>query len=49
MKALNSLQSTAAAIEARRKAGVRPGEAAIAEMRTYLKRIGYAVSLYEQV
>lgn len=44
MKALNSLQSTSAVIEARRKAGIRPGQSAITEMRTYLKRIGYAVN-----
>ncbi|KAF7538955.1 hypothetical protein G7054_g2533 [Neopestalotiopsis clavispora] len=38
--ALNSLQTPFAIIEARRKAGVRPDAASIAEMRVYLRRIG---------
>ncbi|CEJ89095.1 hypothetical protein VHEMI04981 [[Torrubiella] hemipterigena] len=40
--ALNSLQTPFALIEARRKAGIRHDEAAMAEMQTYLKRIGYS-------
>ncbi|KAK7983855.1 folylpolyglutamate synthase [Apiospora arundinis] len=39
--ALNSLQTPYAIIEARRKAGIRPDATSIAEMRTYLRRIGY--------
>ncbi|KAI1815567.1 tetrahydrofolylpolyglutamate synthase [Poronia punctata] len=42
--ALNSLQTPYAIIEARRKAGVRPDASSIAEMRQYLRRIGYAPS-----
>ncbi|CAJ2499912.1 Uu.00g027650.m01.CDS01 [Anthostomella pinea] len=42
--ALNSLQTPYATIEARRKAGVRPDAASIAEMQVYLRRIGYAPS-----
>ncbi|KAJ1324405.1 folylpolyglutamate synthase [Microdochium nivale] len=41
---LNSLQTPFAIIEARRKAGVRPDAASIAEMQVYLRRIGYAPS-----
>ncbi|KAI1487993.1 tetrahydrofolylpolyglutamate synthase [Biscogniauxia mediterranea] len=40
--ALNSLQTPYAIIEARRKAGIRPGATSIAEMHEYLRRIGYA-------
>ncbi|TGJ85702.1 hypothetical protein E0Z10_g3057 [Xylaria hypoxylon] len=39
--ALNSLQTPYAIIEARRKAGIRPDATSIAEMRVYLRRIGY--------
>ncbi|KAI1871025.1 hypothetical protein JX265_006065 [Neoarthrinium moseri] len=42
--ALNSLQTPFAIIEARRKAGIRPDAASIAEMRVYLRRIGLAPS-----
>ncbi|KAJ3949574.1 Folylpolyglutamate synthetase [Colletotrichum fioriniae] len=42
--ALNTLQTPFAVIEARRKAGIRPDEASIAEMRAYLARVGYSVS-----
>ncbi|KAF9869962.1 folylpolyglutamate synthase [Colletotrichum karsti] len=42
--ALNTLQTPFAVIEARRKAGVRPDEASIKEMRAYLARIGYTTS-----
>lgn len=42
--ALNSLQTPFAVLEARRKAGIRPDEASIREMRAYLARIGYTVS-----
>ncbi|KAI4601009.1 Folylpolyglutamate synthetase [Pestalotiopsis sp. 9143b] len=42
--ALNSLQTPYAIIEARRKAGVRPDAASIAEMRVYLRRIGLTPS-----
>lgn len=41
--ALNSLQTPYAIIEARRKAGIRPDETSILEMRDYLRRIGYSV------
>ncbi|KAI0198251.1 tetrahydrofolylpolyglutamate synthase [Astrocystis sublimbata] len=40
--ALNSLQTPYAIIEARRKAGIRPDATSIAEMRAYLRRIGYS-------
>ncbi|KAI8954946.1 tetrahydrofolylpolyglutamate synthase [Xylaria longipes] len=40
--ALNSLQTPYAIIEARRKAGIRPDATSIAEMRVYLRRIGYS-------
>ncbi|KJZ77347.1 Folylpolyglutamate synthase [Hirsutella minnesotensis 3608] len=39
--ALNSLQTSHAVIEARRKAGMRPDAASMREMKVYLKRIGY--------
>ncbi|KAI1822595.1 tetrahydrofolylpolyglutamate synthase [Xylaria intraflava] len=42
--ALNSLQTPYAIIEARRKAGIRPDATSIAEMRVYLRRIGYSTS-----
>ncbi|KAI1430827.1 tetrahydrofolylpolyglutamate synthase [Xylaria sp. CBS 124048] len=42
--ALNSLQTPYAIIEARRRAGIRPDATSIAEMRTYLRRIGYSPS-----
>ncbi|RYO87307.1 hypothetical protein DL766_005773 [Monosporascus sp. MC13-8B] len=42
--ALNSLQTPYAIIEARRKAGIRPDASSIAEMRIYLRRIGYTTS-----
>ncbi|KAK6072819.1 folylpolyglutamate synthase [Seiridium cupressi] len=42
--ALNSLQTPFAIIEARRKAGIRPDAASIAEMRVYLRRIGLSPS-----
>ncbi|RWA09332.1 hypothetical protein EKO27_g5804, partial [Xylaria grammica] len=42
--ALNSLQTPYAIIEARRKAGIRPDATSIAEMRLYLRRIGYSPS-----
>ncbi|GKT91560.1 folylpolyglutamate synthase [Colletotrichum tofieldiae] len=40
--ALNTLQTPFAVIEARRKAGVRPDEASVKEMRAYLARLGYS-------
>ncbi|OIW23976.1 FolC bifunctional protein [Coniochaeta ligniaria NRRL 30616] len=40
--ALNSLQTPYAIIEARRKAGIKPDETSIREMRDYLSRIGYS-------
>jgi hypothetical protein len=43
--ALNTLQTPFAVIEARRKAGIRPDASSIAEMRTYLGRIGHTVGL----
>ncbi|KAI0126397.1 tetrahydrofolylpolyglutamate synthase, partial [Xylariales sp. AK1849] len=42
--ALNSLQTPYAIVEARRKAGIRPDAASIAEMRVYIRRIGLALS-----
>nr|XP_036587675.1 folylpolyglutamate synthase [Colletotrichum truncatum]KAF6798617.1 folylpolyglutamate synthase [Colletotrichum truncatum] len=42
--ALNTLQTPFAVIEARRKAGVRPDEASVKEMKAYLARIGYTTS-----
>ncbi|KAM0329237.1 hypothetical protein ACHAQA_004537 [Verticillium albo-atrum] len=39
--ALNSLQTPFEVVEARRKAGIRPDEAALLEMRTYVARLGY--------
>ncbi|KAF6818751.1 folylpolyglutamate synthase [Colletotrichum sojae] len=42
--ALNTLQTPFAVIEARRKAGVRPDEASVKEMRAYLARIGCTTS-----
>ncbi|KAI8305356.1 MICOS complex subunit MIC60 [Colletotrichum sp. SAR11_59] len=42
--ALNTLQTPFAVIEARRKAGVRPDEASVKEMRAYLARIGYTTA-----
>ncbi|KDN62666.1 putative folylpolyglutamate synthase [Colletotrichum sublineola] len=42
--ALNTLQTPFAVIEARRKAGVRPDEASVREMRAYLARLGYSIS-----
>ncbi|KAI1404886.1 FolC bifunctional protein [Hypoxylon fuscum] len=42
--ALNSLQTPYAIVEARRKAGIRPDAASIAEMQVYLQRIGYTPS-----
>ncbi|KAI8208743.1 MICOS complex subunit MIC60 [Colletotrichum sp. SAR 10_65] len=42
--ALNTLQTPFAVIEARRKAGVRPDEASVREMRAYLARIGYTTA-----
>lgn len=44
--ALNTLQTPFAVIEARRKAGVRPDEASVREMRAYLARIGYTVRIH---
>ena len=41
--ALNCLQTPFAVIEARRKAGIKPNEASMHEMRVYLTRIGYSV------
>ncbi|TDZ27525.1 Folylpolyglutamate synthase [Colletotrichum sidae] len=41
--ALNTLQTPFAVIEARRKAGIRPDEASVREMRAYLARIGYSI------
>ncbi|KAI0895727.1 FolC bifunctional protein [Annulohypoxylon nitens] len=41
---LNSLQTPYAIVEARRKAGIRPDATSIAEMQTYLQRIGYTTS-----
>ena len=41
--ALNTLQTPFNVIEANRKAGVRPDAAKMAEMRTYISRIGYSV------
>ncbi|CCF40327.1 hypothetical protein CH063_10925, partial [Colletotrichum higginsianum] len=40
--ALNTLQTPFAVIEARRKAGIRPDEASVKEMRAYLARVGYS-------
>lgn len=45
--ALNTLQTPYAVIEARRKAGIRPDEQSIKEMRAYLARIGYSVWTWE--
>ncbi|KAM0284285.1 hypothetical protein ACHAQH_002076 [Verticillium albo-atrum] len=42
--ALNSLQTPFEVVEARRKAGIRPDEAALLEMRTYIARLGYTPS-----
>ncbi|KAK1996686.1 FolC bifunctional protein [Colletotrichum falcatum] len=42
--ALNTLQTPFAVIEARRKAGVRPDEASVREMRAYVARLGYSIS-----
>ncbi|KAL2756609.1 hypothetical protein ACRALDRAFT_2026654 [Sodiomyces alcalophilus JCM 7366] len=42
--ALNSLQTPFEVIEARRKAGIRPGEASIQEMQVYLARLGHSAS-----
>ncbi|OLN84352.1 Folylpolyglutamate synthase 2 [Colletotrichum chlorophyti] len=42
--ALNTLQTPFAVIEARRKAGIRPDEASVKEMRAYLARVGYTTS-----
>ncbi|WYZ44407.1 hypothetical protein EsH8_VII_000843 [Colletotrichum jinshuiense] len=42
--ALNTLQTPFAVIEARRKAGIRPDEASVKEMRAYLARVGYSIS-----
>ncbi|KAG8422039.1 Folylpolyglutamate synthetase [Metarhizium acridum] len=39
--ALNSLQTTYAVIEERRKLGIKPDASSIREMRAYLARIGY--------
>ncbi|PFH62248.1 hypothetical protein XA68_14379 [Ophiocordyceps unilateralis] len=41
LDALNSLQTPHALVEARRRAGVRPNEDGLAEMRRYLGRLGY--------
>ncbi|WQF87092.1 Putative folylpolyglutamate synthetase, mur-like, catalytic domain superfamily [Colletotrichum destructivum] len=41
--ALNTLQTPFAVIEARRKAGIRPDEASVKEMRAYLARVGYSI------
>ncbi|KAF4125081.1 folylpolyglutamate synthase [Geosmithia morbida] len=41
---LNSLQTPYHIIEARRKAGIRPGANSVREMRAYLGRIGYSLS-----
>ncbi|KAJ9151700.1 Folylpolyglutamate synthase [Coniochaeta hoffmannii] len=42
--ALNTLQTPYAIIEARRKAGIKPDETSILEMRDYLRRIGHSPS-----
>ncbi|KAI0976768.1 tetrahydrofolylpolyglutamate synthase [Xylaria arbuscula] len=42
--ALNTLQTPYAIFEARKKAGIRPDASFIAEMRVYLRRIGYSSS-----
>ncbi|KAI1762314.1 FolC bifunctional protein [Hypoxylon sp. FL1150] len=42
--ALNSLQTPYAIVQARRKAGIRPDAASVAEMQVYLRRVGYAPS-----
>ncbi|KAI0178946.1 FolC bifunctional protein [Hypoxylon sp. FL1284] len=47
--ALNSLQTPYAIVEARRKAGIRPDAASIAEMQVYLRRIGYTPSDLERL
>ncbi|KOS19729.1 Folylpolyglutamate synthase [Escovopsis weberi] len=39
--ALNSLQTPFEVVEAKRKAGIKPDESSMMEMRTYLQRIGY--------
>jgi folylpolyglutamate synthase len=46
---LNSLQTPYAIIEARRKAGIRPDASSIAEMRTYLRRIGCSPSSLDKL
>jgi folylpolyglutamate synthase len=43
--ALNTLQTPYAVIEARRKAGIKPDASSLAEMRTYLGRIGHSVCM----
>ncbi|KAH8883653.1 FolC bifunctional protein [Thozetella sp. PMI_491] len=40
--ALNSLQTPFAVLEARRKAGIKPNNDSIKDMRAYLSRIGYS-------
>ncbi|KAF4592022.1 Folylpolyglutamate synthase [Ophiocordyceps camponoti-floridani] len=44
LDALNSLQTPFAVIKARRKAGKRPKQASLEEMRCYLRRLGYEPS-----
>ncbi|CAG9989852.1 unnamed protein product [Clonostachys byssicola] len=41
---LNSLQTSHAAFKARIKAGIKPDASSIAEMKTYIRRLGYTTS-----
>ncbi|CAG9955046.1 unnamed protein product [Clonostachys rosea f. rosea IK726] len=41
---LNSLQTSHAAFKARIKAGIKPDASSIAEMKTYIRRLGYSTS-----
>lgn len=43
--ALNALQTPYSIVEARRKAGIRPNEKSMREMRAYLARLGYSVNI----
>lgn len=43
--ALNSLQAPYHVLEYRRRAGIRPDESSVREMKGYLRRIGYTVCL----
>lgn len=41
---LNTLQTPFAVIEARRKAGIKPNESSISEIKTYWARLGHTVN-----